>query len=156
MIRTALLTISSTRVTGDDISGDRVAGMLGKEKYDIICRKILRDDRGEIAAELVRLADETGADFVLTVGGTGFGPYDVTPEATLDVVEKVIPGLPEIMRAAGIKSTGRAALSRGAAGIRGSTLILNLPGSPGGAQESLESVLDLVPHAMEMIKGGKH
>ena len=106
--------------------------------------------------ELTRLADECGCDLVFTTGGTGLGPRDVTPEATLSVCDRLVPGLGELMRAAGLKKTRNAVLSRGIAGMRGRTLIVNLPGSPKAVRECLEVILEILPHALEMMRGGGH
>jgi molybdenum cofactor synthesis domain-containing protein len=111
------------------------------------------DDRETIAAKLREFADEKGLDLVLTTGGTGFGPRDVTPEATLDVVERLVPGIPELMRMESYKITPRAVLSRATAGIRGGTLIVNLPGSPKAVKESLDWILPALPHGLEILKG---
>jgi len=110
------------------------------------------DERGEIAATLRQWADEFGLELILTTGGTGVAPRDVTPEATLAVVERLTPGLAEAMRAESLRVTPHAMLSRGVAGIRGRTLIVNLPGSPKGAVENLLTILSVLPHAVELLQ----
>lgn len=130
--------------------------MLPRDRFAVAGRTIVPDDREAIAAELVRLADGGETDLVLTTGGTGFGPRDVTPEATASVCERMVPGLGELMRLEGFKRTPRAVLSRAVAGIRGRTLVINLPGSPRAVRECLEAIVDLLPHAVEMLHGGGH
>jgi len=139
--------------TREDASGAAVATLLETRGFVVVERVVVPDDRAVIAATLVRLADVTGVALVAVTGGTGFGPRDVTPEATADVIERAAPGLAEAMRAAGRASTPRADLSRGIAGIRGTTLVLDLPGSPRGATESLEAVVDLLGHAVDLLAG---
>ena len=117
---------------------------------------VLADDRPAIEAFLKEIADSNSVDLILTTGGTGLGPRDVTPEATVAVCERLIPGFPEQMRAAGARKTARSILSRAAAGIRGTTIIINLPGSPKGAVESLDTVAELLPHAVAVLHGARH
>jgi len=119
--------------------------------YDVV-----PDEIPAIKEKLIYYCDDLKVNVVITTGGTGFSGRDVTPEATGQVIEKLIPGLPELMRAEGLKKTKKAVLSRGIAGIRRNTLIINLPGSPKAVRESLEAILDLIPHSLEMLKGGKH
>jgi len=138
--------------TRDDASGAAVSEQLVSVGFDVT-RKVVPDDRAAIAALLVRLADEEGRALVVITGGTGLGPRDVTPEATRDVIEREVPGLAEAMRAVGRAITPRADLSRGICGTRGTTLIIDLPGSPKGATESLAAVLDLLPHALDLMAG---
>ncbi|MFH1414685.1 MAG: MogA/MoaB family molybdenum cofactor biosynthesis protein [Elusimicrobiota bacterium] len=156
MIKTAILTISSTRTAETDFTGDAVFRILQQGGFDVIAREIVGDDKEKIFVKLVHFSDVLEADLVLTAGGTGGGPYDVTPEATLDTIDRLMPGLSELMRAEGIKKTKKAALSRGVSGIRKSTLIINLPGSPNGAGESLDTIIDILPHAVDVIKGAGH
>lgn len=114
---------------------------------------IVPDEKDKIAAALIRLCDDVKCDVIFTTGGTGFAPRDVTPEATKSVIEKEVPGIPEAIRYESLKITPRAMLSRAAAGIRGKTLIINLPGSPKAVKESLEVVLPVLPHAVETLSG---
>jgi len=155
MIRAVILTISDSSHAGTrhDASGPAVCEVISKLGWQIACQEVLPDERETIAARLRQLACEEGIDVILTTGGTGVAPRDVTPEATRDVVEREIPGLAELMRAEGLKSTRRAALSRAVAGHRGRTLIVNLPGSPRGAVESLNAIVDLAPHVVDLLRG---
>jgi len=130
--------------------------MLPEDEFEICQRKTVPDDTDSITAELKRLCDEVHPDILFTTGGTGFGPRDVTPEATISVCERLVPGISEIIRAKGWEKTKRAVLSRGMAGIREKTLVINLPGSPKGAKESLQIILDVLGHATDMLRGGGH
>ncbi|HIJ67288.1 MAG TPA: MogA/MoaB family molybdenum cofactor biosynthesis protein [Planctomycetes bacterium] len=158
MIKTAILTVSDSCAAGErrDESAQTIADMLPQSEFEICEKKVAPDDAEAIAADLRRFCDQIQADIVFTTGGTGFGPRDVTPEATQAVSEKLVPGIGEIMRAGGCEKTKRAVLSRGIAGIRKRTLIINLPGSPKGAAESLEIILDVLVHAVKMLHGGGH
>ena len=158
MIKIAILTVSDSCAQGqrEDISGQEIKAMLDKDKFEIFEKKIVADNREAIANELKYFSDKAGIDVVLTTGGTGLGPRDVTPEATASVCERIVPGLSEIIRIRGWKKTESAVLSRGIAGIRNKTLIINLPGNPKGVRESLEIILDVLPHAVEMMLGGGH
>jgi molybdopterin adenylyltransferase len=121
--------------------------------FEVAPVEVLPDERELIAARLKALADGAAAEAIFTTGGTGVALRDVTPEATLDAIERAIPGLGERMRAEGLKHTAYAALSRGISGTRGRTLIVNLPGSPKGAVESLDAILELVPHMVRLLAG---
>jgi len=149
----AVLTISDSASRGarKDLSGPAVAQTLAAAGFQVVQTAILPDERDQIQHQLIA-ACET-ARLVLTVGGTGIAARDVTPEATLAVVERLIEGIPEKMRIVGATSTPLAALSRGICGVRGKSLILNLPGSPKAAVESLQAVLDVLPHALELLIG---
>ncbi len=122
----------------------------------LLPREVLADDRAAIEAFLKQTADANSVDLILTTGGTGVGPRDVTPEATIAVCERMIPGFAEQMRAEGVKKMARAILSRAVAGIRGTTIIINLPGSPKGAVESLDAIAELLPHSAAVLHGAKH
>ncbi|MBI4801485.1 MAG: MogA/MoaB family molybdenum cofactor biosynthesis protein [Elusimicrobia bacterium] len=157
-INIAVLTSSDrcSRGEAEDESGKLVSEMVKTIGGRAAACDIVPDETAAIKEKLLHYCDELKVNLVVTTGGTGFSGRDVTPEATAQVIEKVIPGLPELMRAEGLKKTKKAALSRGIAGIRKGTIIINLPGSPKAVKESLEAVLDLIPHALEMLKGGRH
>jgi molybdopterin adenylyltransferase len=158
MITVGILTVSDSCAQGrrQDASGPALREILLAAGYVIGDERVVPDDRDTIADELIRFSQEGGHDLVFTTGGTGLGPRDVTPEATESVCDRLVPGLGELMRAQGLKKTPNAVLSRGSAGIRGKTLIINLPGSPKAVRESLEALLDVLPHALEMMRGGGH
>jgi molybdopterin adenylyltransferase len=155
VIRVAVLTISDSAVAGtrDDRSGPAVAEMAQSLGWSVVAREVLRDEQEEIAAAMSGFIDQDVADVVLTTGGTGLGPRDVMPEATKAIADRDIPGFGELMRAEGRKAARFASLSRGGAAARGAGLIVNLPGSPKGAVESLVAVADLIPHAVDLLHG---
>jgi molybdopterin adenylyltransferase len=157
-MRVAVLTISDSVSSGklEDRSGPAVITRCKELGWQVVTSTILRDDRSAIETLLKELAAATTADVILTTGGTGLGPRDVTPEATIAVVERLIPGFSERMRSEGAKRTPRAILSRAVAGIRGETIIINLPGSPRGAVESLDALAELLPHAVAVLHGARH
>jgi len=152
MIKVGILTISDKGSRGEreDLSGKVIEEVIsGEVKY----YQIIPDEKDIIQAELIRAVDKLHLDLILTTGGTGLGKRDVTPEATLAIIEKEVPGISEIIRSESFKKTNRAILSRGVAGIRKESLIINLPGSPKGVRESLEIVLEALPHGIEILKG---
>jgi len=157
-IEIAVLTSSDrcSRGEAEDVSGKLVGEMVKAIGARVAAYDIVPDEIPAIKEKLLRYCDELKVNVVITTGGTGFSGRDVTPEATAQVIERNIPGLPELMRAEGLKKTKKAALSRGICGIRGNTIILNLPGSPKAVKENLEAVLDLIPHSLEMLRGGGH
>jgi molybdopterin adenylyltransferase len=150
-----ILTVSDKGHAGErhDASGPELARLLDPQQFQVSHYQVVPDEIEAIVERLVAWSDEEHLDLILTTGGTGLTPRDLTPEATLAVVERLVPGLPEAMRAAGLAHTPHAMLSRAVAGIRGGTLIVNLPGSPRGARENLQAVLPALPHALEKLKG---
>jgi len=155
MIRTAVLTMSDKGSRGEreDLTGPAIMDMLKDNGFEIVHYKVIPDDFDAIVKELVYLCDEMKVEFVLTNGGTGFSKRDVTPEATMKVIERNVPGIPEAMRLKSLQITPKAMLSRAAAGIRGGTLIVNLPGSPKAAKENLEFILPALPHGIDILTG---
>jgi molybdopterin adenylyltransferase len=158
MMRVAILTVSDSCAgqKRQDVSGQTIRGMLPADRFEICEYKIVPDEQSDIQNELIHFADVLNVNIVFTTGGTGLGPRDVTPEATAAVCERMVPGLAEAIRQEGLKKTKNAMLSRAVAGVRQSTLIINLPGSPKAVKESLEVVLGVLPHAMDMLAGKGH
>jgi len=156
MIKVGILTVSDRSARGEraDASGPALAQAVRErlQGAEVASAGIVPDERAEIAAWLIRGADALALDLILTTGGTGFAPRDVTPEATRAIIEREAPGLAEAMRAASLRVTPHAMLSRAVAGIRGHTLIVNLPGSPKGAVENLATILPVLPHAVELLR----
>ena len=155
MIRVGILTVSDLASRGEreDTAGEALRGIVARMGWTVERYEIVPDERAIISDRLRQWADDVRLALVLTVGGTGFSPRDVTPEATLDVLDRQAPGISEAMRAAGLCKTPHAMLSRGVSGLRGATLILNLPGSRKGAVESLEAVEPALPHAVDVMLG---
>ena len=157
-MKIAVITISDTVARGErsDASGPAVVARCKELGWSVESSHLIADDTFQIQTVLKRLADEGKMDLILTTGGTGLGPRDVTPEATAAIADKMIPGFAEEMRRKGMEKTPRAILSRSSAAIRGTTLILNFPGSPKGAVESLDAVSHLLVHAIQTIHGARH
>ena len=154
MYRIAIITASDKGARGERVD---VSGQVIREKCQefatVTSYAVLADERAPLAAAMAAICDQDQADVIFTTGGTGFAPRDVTPEATLDVVERLAPGIPEAMRARSMQVTDRAMLTRAVAGIRNSTLIINLPGSPKAVRECLEVILPPLEHGIEMLRG---
>lgn len=155
MKRAAIITASDSGYRGEreDLSGPAIKEILEREGYEVISMDILPDDQVMLAGKLQEIADSEKAELILTTGGTGFSERDVTPEATEEVIERKVPGIPEAIRAYSMTITKRAMLSRATAGIRGKTLIVNLPGSPKAVRESLEYIIDALAHGLEILSG---
>lgn len=155
MFRVGILTVSDKGHAGErhDSSGPELVRLLPPADFLVAEVSVVPDEREAIAAQLIAWCDTEHLHLILTTGGTGLSPRDVTPEATLSVAQRLVPGLPEAMRAAGLAKTPHAMLSRGVAVIRGCTLIVNLPGSPKGARENLITILPALPHALEKLGG---
>lgn len=154
-MRAAIITSSDSGYEGkrEDLSGPVIREILEKNGYEVVHTILLPDDRKMLSEEMARIADENVAELLVTTGGTGFSPRDCMPEATLDIAERQVPGIPEAMRAYSMTITPRAMLSRAAAGIRKQTLIVNLPGSPKAVRESLEYIIPALGHGLEILTG---
>jgi molybdopterin adenylyltransferase len=152
-LRFGILTLSDRSAKGEraDASGPALADLIHAQGWSVVKQAILPDDESAIRSALTEWADGGEVDVILTTGGTGFAPRDVTPEATRKVIQREAPGLAEAMRAESLKKTPHAMLSRAVAGIRGRTLIINLPGSPKGAMENLQTVLPVLSHAVQLL-----
>jgi molybdopterin adenylyltransferase len=157
-MKVSIVTISDSVSQGKsaDRSGPAVAERCKVLGWEVVSSQVVPDDRIGIEKLLSAQADSGAVNLIVTTGGTGIGPRDTTPEATVAVCAKLIPGFAELMRSTGLQSTRRAVLSRGVVGVRSQSIILNLPGSPKGAVESLDAVADLLPHACDVIRGLHH
>ncbi len=152
-ITAAILTLSDkgSRNEREDLGGPLIREMIGTIGAEVLSYEIIPDEKELIKEKLIEYS--RSVDLIITTGGTGLSPRDVAPDATLEVIDKEIPGIAEAMRMAGLKKTNRAMLSRAVAGVRGKTLIINLPGSPKAVKEGLDAIMDVLPHAVEKIKG---
>ncbi|MDY0088014.1 MAG: MogA/MoaB family molybdenum cofactor biosynthesis protein [Coriobacteriia bacterium] len=155
-LRIAILTCSDTRSQADDTAAAALRELIAERGWEIAAYQICPDEESCIAEMLIDMADVHGVDVVLTCGGTGFGPRDITPEVTERVAGRKAPGIAEYIRARSLEVTRRAMLSRATAGVRGTTLIINLPGSEKAARESFAFIADQLEHAVEMMAGGGH
>ena len=155
MIQVAIITVSDSAVAGtrEDRSGPKLRERAEALGWTVAAQELVPDETGQISSLLQRLADSGRFSVILTTGGTGVALRDVTPEATRAVIEREIPGVAEVIRAEGRKATPLAALSRAVAGVRGRTAIINLPGSPKGAIESLDAIVNLIPHIVDLLEG---
>lgn len=155
MFKVGIITASDKGFKGEreDKSGELIKEVMSSEGYNVIEWKILPDERSEISKELINMSDNLKLDLIFTTGGTGFSPRDWTPEATLDVIDRQAPGISEAMRYYSLQITPKAMLSRGVSGIRGETLIINLPGSPKAVEENLQFILPALEHGLEILKG---
>lgn len=153
--RVAIITSSDSGYRGEreDLSGPAIREIVEANGYEVVRQVILPDEQTMLADEMCKIADEQQAELILTTGGTGFSPRDCTPEATIAVTERIVPGIPEAMRAYSMQFTKRAMLSRATAGIRKQTLIINLPGSPKAVRECLEYIIDTLDHGLDILTG---
>ncbi len=157
-MRISVLTISDSVARGEreDLSGPALVARCREFGWTVASALRCSDDPADVRSQIRAITDSGKIDILLTTGGTGLGPRDTTPEATLDVADRTIPGLPEEIRRKGLEKTPLAVLSRGVAALRANTIIINLPGSPKGAVESLEAIAHLLPHAVEVLRGAHH
>lgn len=155
-MRVAILTISTAGARGErkDTSGEAIAAWAADHQHDIVARALVTDDANAIVGQLLEWCDEDHADLVLTTGGTGLSPTDVTPEATAVVIERDAPGIAEWLRMSSVSRFPKAVLSRGRSGARNKTLIVNLPGAPNGVKDSLAALDPIVDHAVAVLRGG--
>jgi molybdopterin adenylyltransferase len=155
MIKVGVLTASDKGSKGEriDESGKIIEEIVKQIEGELVVYRVVADDRELISSTLIEMSDKYSADLIITTGGTGFSPRDVTPEATLAVIDRLAPGIPEAIRQKSLLITPRAMLSRATAGIRNKTLIINLPGSPKAVRESMEVILSVLPHAIQILKG---
>ncbi len=155
MITVGILTLSDKGARGEreDLSGVEIKRLVADIPAEVKAYEVIPDEKFLIKDKLIEYADELGLDVIITTGGTGVSPRDVTPDATLEVIDKEIPGMAEVMRSESLKKTPRAMISRAVVGLRGRTLIINLPGSPKGVRENLSAILPAISHAVEKIKG---
>ncbi len=154
-VRVAVITASDRSARGerDDLSGKVIQEMIESQGWRVMYYGVVPDEKDRLKQEMIRLADREAASLILTTGGTGLAPRDFTPEATLEVIDKTVPGISEAMRQESLKKTPHAMLSRAVCGMRGKTLIVNLPGSPKAVRECLEIVIPVIPHAVELMQG---
>lgn len=155
-IKTAVLTISTRGSQGQqpDTSGEAIKEIIQQIDCEVVDYQLIPDDKEMIISELKRMVESVGADLILTTGGTGLSPTDVTPEATLEVIERRVPGFEEAMRMTGFQKTPHALLSRAVVGTYKNSMIINLPGSPKGVRENLEAIIQAIPHGIKVLKGG--
>ena len=151
----AVITMSDKGAAGlrEDLSGPLLRDLLRDMGAEIVRYAVIPDEKEQIRDLLIQLADELGVELIVTTGGTGPAPRDVTPEATLQVIEREVPGLAEVLRMEGYRKTPLAVISRGVAGIRGRTLIINLPGNPKAVREGMEVLTPILPHTLQMLRG---
>jgi molybdenum cofactor synthesis domain-containing protein len=156
MIKTAILTISDVRTIETDLSGPAIRNIMRASEFEICAYDVIEDNRELIKEKLIHYCDKLKVNLLLTTGGTGFSPRDITPEVTLEVICRQAPGIAEHIRREGLKNMPKLMLCRAVSGIRDKTLIINLPGNPKAAEDSLRSILEIIPHAIVTLCGNKH